>query len=210
MKTKKQTKPFLIWVHKHRLKIGLLTFFILVPIALVMTAYIGTYVGSQKFYFTTENTEETEFISDFVHVDEVNDFELEIEWASLRLPIENEDGVLENGRYGFTIVYKQKPNYIVNNVRITPLLQTDWARMRSLGNAISLTENNPGSNPDGNVFINFNYTLPTRPLWFVTVDEPTLYLMITYTRVLAGNPVEQVVYVEYSLDGLDPKNVNPN
>jgi hypothetical protein len=210
MKTKKQIKSFLIWVHRHRLKIGLLAFFVLVPIGLILTAYIGTYVGSQRFYFTQEKTEKTEFITDFVHADEVNDFELEIEWTSLRLPTQNEDGDLENGRYGFRIVYRQKPNYNINSVRVTPLLQTDWVRMRSLGTPISLTENNPGSNQDGNVFIVFNYTLPTRPLWFVTVDEPTLYLMITYTRILAGNPVEQVVYVEYSLNGLDPKIVNPN
>jgi hypothetical protein len=205
MKTKNQQKTFLVWVHKNRLKIGLLAFFVLVPIALIITAYVGTYVGSQRFYFTQERTDLTEYISDFITADEINDFNLEIEWTTLRLPIADDEGKLINGQYGFSVTYTQKPNYVVNNVRVTPLLQTDWARMRSVGSTVTLNEGVARA-----LTVNFNFELPTRPLWFVTVEEPNLYLMITYTRVLAGNPVEQVVYVQYSLNGLNPKNVLPS
>jgi len=74
--------------------------------------------------------------------------------------------------------------------------------MRSLGSSFNL---NDGVAKSTN--IPFNYELPTRPLWFVNVTEPTLYLKVDYTILSAGNPVEKVAYIEYSLADLNPQTV---
>jgi len=53
------------WIHRNRLLILIVTFLVVVPLALVITSYVGTYVGSQKFYFAEELTDDVERIKDF-------------------------------------------------------------------------------------------------------------------------------------------------
>jgi hypothetical protein len=190
------------WIHRNRLLILIVTFLVVVPLALVITSYVGTYVGSQKFYFAEELTDDVERIRDFDSPDSISAFDLSIEWTKLKHPQENEEGELENGKYYFLFRYDADKNFDVQSVTVTPLLQTDWARMRSLGSSFNL---NDGVAKSTN--IPFNYELPTRPLWFVNVTEPTLYLKVDYTILSAGNPVEKVAYIEYSLADLNPQTV---
>ncbi len=190
------------WIHKNRLLILIVTFLVVVPLALVITSYVGTYVGSQKFYFAEELTDDVERIRDFDSPDSISAFDLSIEWTKLAHPTEDEEGNLVGGYYQFLLRYDADENFDVQSVRVTTLLQTDWARMRSLGSSFNL---NDGVDRATNV--PFNHELPTRPLWFVNVTEPTLYLKIEYTILSAGNPVEKVAYIEYSLRDLNPQTV---
>ncbi len=70
--------------------------------------------------------------------------------------------------------------------------------MRTVGNKVELTEN------ERLIAVEFNYHLPVKPLPFVTVGEPNLYLKVEYSVSYGGNVVDKVEYVKYSLKGLNP------
>ncbi|MFP4177656.1 MAG: hypothetical protein ACLFTZ_02725, partial [Acholeplasmataceae bacterium] len=173
---KPQNRNFWQWIHRNRILILIVTFLVIVPLTLVIVAYVGAYVGSQKFYFAEEMTEDVERVRDFDSPDSISAFDLSLEWTRLAHPDENEEGELEGGYYQFSLGYDADDNYDVQSVQVTPLLQTDWARMRSLGSKETLREG-----ADNPIRIPFDYELPTRPLWFVNVTEPTLYLRVEYT-----------------------------
>ncbi len=201
---KTQTKQtFWSWVHQNRLKVVTLMFLVLTPIALVMIAYIGSYAANRQFHFDLEVTEETVFIKDFQDIDDTNPITLTIEWLELRHPVENEDGSLSGGYYRFSIGYEVEQGFAISQVRVTTLLQTDWVPMRALGpvmQAIATTGTN--------VTVQFNYRLPVRPLWFVTVEEPTLYLRVNYTQTIADIPTQREIYIRYPLKDINPNTVN--
>lgn len=196
----KQTKPsFWKWFHKNRIKVALYTFLIVVPITLILTAYIGAYTNNNKVHFDVEVTEETTYVKDFISNDDIDALLIHIEWIALKSPEENEEGVLFNGYYDFNIRYEAKEGYSINNVAVTPVLQTPWTNIRSMGTQQNLTTNN-------RLFrVIFNFELPVNPLWFVTVDEANLYLKVDYTFTSAGSPITKTVYVMYPLEDVSPK-----
>jgi hypothetical protein len=57
------------------------------------------------------------------------------------------------------------------------------------------------------VTVPFNYELPVKPLWFVTVTDPVLYLKVTYTFNSAGSQLEKTAYVKLVLEDLNPTRV---
>jgi hypothetical protein len=202
MKNAKIVTPkfnFLKWLHLNRIKIILSLFFIVLPVTVIFTAYIGTYTSNKKVHFDASQTAETVFVDQFTNIDQIDAFELFISWDELRQPVKNEEDVLTGGYYRFLMYYKEKTNYQVVSVNVTPLLQTDWVAIRSLGQTTSLTETSKGIN------VNFNETFPMRPLWFVQVEEPTLYLKIDYTFVTASNNLTKTIYIMYSLNDLNPR-----
>ncbi|PKK93905.1 MAG: hypothetical protein CVV61_02295 [Tenericutes bacterium HGW-Tenericutes-6] len=196
----KQVKPsFWKWLHQYRIKIALSAFLVIIPITLILTAYIGAYTTNNKVHFDVEVTQETTYIKDFISYDDIDALLLHIEWVALKSPEENTEGVLVNGYYDFNLRYEAKEGYSINNVSVTPLLQTPWTNIRSLGTTQNLTTSN-------RVFrIIFNYELPVRPLWFVTVEEANLYLKVDYTFTSAGSPITKTVYVLYPLENITPK-----
>lgn len=196
----KQTKPsFWKWFHKNRIKVALYTFLIVVPITLILTAYIGAYTNNNKVHFDVEVTEETTYIKDFVSYDDIDALLIHIEWIALKSPEENEEGILINGYYDFNIRFEAKEGYSINNVAVTPVLQTPWTNIRSMGTQQNLTTNN-------RLFrVIFNFELPVNPLWFVTVDEANLYLKVDYTFTSAGSPITKTAYVMYPLEDISPK-----
>lgn len=196
----KQVKPsFWKWLHKNRIKVALYAFLIVVPITLILTAYIGAYTNNNKVHFDVEVTEETTYIKDFVSYDDIDALLIHIEWVALKSPDTNDEGILVNGYYDFNIRYEAKEGYTVNNVAVTPVLQTPWTNIRSMGTQQNLTTNN-------RLFrVIFNYELPVNPLWFVTVDEAHLYLKVDYTFTSAGSPITKTVYVLYPLEDISPK-----
>ena len=203
---KTQTKhTFWGWVHQNRLKVVTLMFLVLTPIALVMIAYIGSYSANRQFHFDPEVTEETVFLKakDFLEIDETRPLTLTIEWLELRHPIENEDESLSGGYYRFNIGYEIEEGYAISQVRVTTLLQTDWVRMRALG-PVAQTIATSGTP----ITLQFNYRLPVRPLWFVTVEEPTLYLQVSYTQTIADIPTQREIYIRYPLKDMNPNVVN--
>lgn len=189
---------FFKWLHLNRIKIILSLFIIVLPVTVILTAYIGAYTSNKKVHFDATETDETFFVSEFTNIDQIDAFELFITWDELKHPSKNEEDILTGGYYRFLMYYEEKTNYQVISVNVSPLLQTDWVNVRSLGQTTNLTETSKGIN------INFNETFPMRPLWFVKVEEPNLYLKIDYTFITASNNVTKTIYIMFSLDDLNP------
>lgn len=189
------------WLHKNRIKVVTYSFLIIIPLTLLLTAYIGTYTTHTKVHFDQEVTENTEYISKFTDMDEIDAFELSIDWKELKYPVLNEDDELSGGYYMFSMFYTAKQNYSVISMTVTPVLKTNWTDIRSMGNPVTLT---PSAR---NVQIPFNYELPVKPLWFVTVEEPILYLKIDYTFVTATNEIAKTVYIQFILSEINPDKV---
>jgi hypothetical protein len=189
------------WLHKNRIKVVTYSFLIIIPLTLLLTAYIGTYTTHTKVHFDQEVTENTEYISKFTDMDEIDAFELSIDWKELKYPVLNEDDELSGGYYMFSMFYTAKQNYSVISMTVTPVLKTNWTDIRSMGNPVTLT---PSAR---NVQIPFNYELPVKPLWFVTVEEPILYLKIDYTFVTATNEIAKTVYIQFILSDINPDKV---
>ncbi len=203
-KTTKKQQPKTFWqrFHENRIKIALSTFVVMIPIALILTVYIGAYANNKKVHFDQVAGPETTYVRDFVDLDGIDAFSLDITWHELKKPIEDEEGHLSGGYYKFQIFYTPKENYQVLSVQITPVLQTDWAEMRAISsNTINIL---PSSR---DFVVGFDYVLPVRPLWFVEVTDPNLYLKVDYTFVSAGNQVTKTAYVVLPLKDLNPTRV---
>lgn len=204
MKTKKiEEKPtFWTWLHRNRLKVAISAFLILVPLALVATAYIGSYTANRKVGFDDVVTSDTEMIKKFLEPDEIDAFSLNIVWDELKNPEpipDTED--FAGGYYKFNINYVPNDNFVIKQVTIIPVLQTDWKNLRSIGTPTAITT------IERPVILVFNYELPIHPLLFVTVNEPHLYLMVEYVLTTGGQDVEFTEYVQFSLKDLNPINV---
>ena len=193
-------KGFWAWLHRNRLTVVVMSFIILAPLTLVAVSYIGSYTSNRIAYFDVEETAETVYVKKFKDIDEIQGFEIFVEWAELKNAYQPEDSELwVGGYYTFDVWYEANPNYTINSIFITPLLQTDWADMRTVGNRVTITENQK------NIAIEFNYHLPVKPLPFVSVGEPNLYLKVEYSVSYGGTAVNKVEYVKYSLKGLNPQ-----
>ncbi|AUD64900.1 hypothetical protein BK011_04125 [Tenericutes bacterium MZ-XQ] len=206
MNKKKNTKLNLIlkWIHNHRIKVGVWLFLVILPISLIITAYVGSYTSNKSVYFEQEITEESEKIRNFVSADELKAITLDIEWDALKKPVENNDGILVQGYYRFDVRYFANGNFDIVNVKITPVLKTDWKNLSSVG------VERPISTNFTTFAIDFNYDLPITPLLFVKVEEPNLYLKVEYTYTSAGQDVTEVEYVKFPLEDLNPDIVIPN
>ena len=198
--TKIETKKgFWSWLHRNRLTVVVMSFIILAPLTLVAISYIGSYTSNRIVHFDVTETEQSVMIKKFKDIDEIQGFEIFVEWEELKNAYQAEDSILwVGGYYRFNVYYEANPNYTINSIYITPLLQTDWTDMRTVGNKVQLTEF------ERLIAIEFNYHLPVRPLPFVTVSEPNLYLKVEYSVSYGGNVVSKVEYVKYSLKGLNP------
>ena len=203
MNNKKQLEKkqsFWKWFHKNRTKIALSAFIIVIPLALIFTAYYGAYTSNRRVFFDSEPTSQTVYINHFVEKDEINELTLHIEWTALKNPTLNDDELV-GGYYDFSVYYTANQNFIVSNVSIIPVLQTPWTNIRSIGSQTPLTQSVTY------IRIAFDYELPVTPLWFVRVDEANLYLKVNYTVQLQNYNVDKVAYVIYRLGDVSPKPV---
>jgi len=202
MNKKKTNKKqnFWTWLHENRIRVFLWAFLTVIPVSLILLAYVGTYVNNSKVHFDQTVTAETEYIKDFVSPSDISSIEMFIEWEQLRHPdyVEFND-TYSNGYYRFNVWYESKLHYKINSVYVTPVLQTDWINLRSIGQPINIY-----TSPRG-MHIDFNHVLPRNPLLFVNVEEPNLYLMVNINMTFAGTTSEQIVYVKFDL-----RNLNPN
>jgi len=194
-------KGFWAWLHKNRLAVVVMSFIILVPLSLASISYIGSYTSNKVVYFDAAETAETVYVRDFKGLDDIQGFEIFVEWDELKNAYQDDiTDLWTGGYYQFKIHYQANPNYTINSIYVTPVLQTDWKDMRSLGSKALLT-----SNEDPNpIQIGFNYHLPVKPLPFVTVSEPNLYLKVEYSINYGGNEVSKTEYIKYSIKGLNP------
>lgn len=200
---KSKKKRILSWIHKNRIKLGIWLFLIILPITLVITAYVGSYTTNKSVYFDSEITEESIIVRDFIDADELKGISISIEWDAFKKPTENAEGELADGYYRFIMSYSPKSNYDIGSVKITPVLQTDWKSYRSVGIQRNLSTN------DASFSIDYNYELPKSPLLFVTIEDPNLYLKVEYTYTVVGQDVTEIEYVKFSLKDLNPNIVIP-
>lgn len=197
-------KPKSFWgfIHQYRTKIVLVMFFVLVPIALALTIYVGAYTNNNKVHFDQAVTPETTYIKDFVTQDDLDALQLHISWYELKYPVKNAEDKLEGGSYAFDLYYEAKENYEILQVSVTTVLQTPWTNIRSISSPTSLTTSSR------RVSIPFNYELPVNPLWFVKVTDPALYLKVDYSFMSAGNQLSKTSYVAFYLNELNPTRVS--
>lgn len=182
--------------------IVIVLFIIVLPITLTLSIYLGSYISNRSVHFDLEVTEETETIRHFDTIDDIEHFDLVIDWDAFKRPVSDAQGILTGGYYTFKVNYQAVDGFQVTNVMATPVLRTPWMQVRSLGQPILL------SNQDRVLYVEFNHELPLSPLWFVKVTDPILYIKITYTRILANqSQVEETVYIRYLLKDIDPNQV---
>lgn len=220
---KQEKLGFWRWVHKYRLKIVALSFIVLVPLALLISVYVGSYTNNRKIYFDPEMTSETAVISSYrkvnpeklevtdtyyYEIDDVdNHFDLYILWEQLNKPyVNSETGDLDFGSYRFKMYYQANENITLNFVNITPLLQTDWTTIRSLGTATAVTSS---TQSPSTLVVNFNYRMPRNPLPLIKVESPHLYLKVTYQINEDSTTVDKVTYIQFDLSKANPREVTP-
>lgn len=180
----KQTQP------QKKLKAMGWLFVIIIPLILTGFTYVDTYFKSQKVTFDETSTN----IKNFVSFDELVDIELVIDWVNYDTPVMGSNGELINGSYMFHISYINDSTQPVYNVYVLPVLQTDWADIKEMGELKPISATSVTS-----FEIDFNHKLPIKPLYFVSVDEPVLYLKVTYQIEVSGSLVTKTKYVEYRL-----------
>jgi hypothetical protein len=202
MPKKQAQKTFWMKLHQNRLKVVTITFLVIAPILLVLALYIGSYIGGGRVYFEDTQTDSTEVINDFVGLDGIKHFELFIDWMELKLPSENTEGDLDGGYYRFSVSYVLNGTYNVSEVTMTPVLQVPWSNIRYLGPQTSI------SNVPRLMTIPYNTVMPVSPMLFINVEDPVLYMKVTYLLTsVGGTDIENTEYVMFSLDGLNPGNV---
>ncbi len=194
-----EKRTFKAWLKKNPTRIGLLLFATILPIALVLTAYIGSYTANRSVYFDRNITEDSEKIKDFKTLDELTGLTLDLEWSTLKKPETNDEGELVLGYYQFKATYEQQSTYDIQTISITPVLKTDWKNVSYVGNKQS-----PNSRNEFTLKVDFNHKLPLRPLPFVKVNDPHLYLKIEYSYLSAGQTIMKTEYVKFTLTGLNP------
>lgn len=192
-----------IWqkIHKNRIKIALLLFVILLPIAFVTIVYVGSWNANKKVHFDEVQSDQSVFINSFVSPQDIDALTLDIDWVELKHPALDEENNLTGGYYKFNLFYTAKPNYQVTQVKVTLVLQTPWTNIRSMVNEQGIQTS------ARSYTVPFNETLPIRPLWFVTVTDPNLYMRVKYTINVAGTPIEKTAYVVFPLKPINPDRV---
>jgi hypothetical protein len=196
---------FWAWIHQNRIKIAGFLFIVILPVAFVIAVYVGAYANNNKVHFDAEVTAQTNYVRSFLDTDELEAITLSIDWTELKNPSETTDPVgYTGGYYKFSAYYTAKEGYNVGNVSITPVLQTKWTDMRSMIAQQSL------STSVRSFQIDFNFDLPTRPLWFVNVTDPVLYLKVDYTYQTPTGQINKTEYVSIDLSSLSPDRVIPN
>jgi hypothetical protein len=213
-------KSFWSWIHRYRLKIVLLSFIVVVPIALLLTIYIGSFANNNKVHFDQTVTADTVYIKDFIKVnpqkldvdenfyyiiDQIDELKIYIRWHELVLPVENsETGNLEGGFYRFKAYYTQNSGFVVSSFNVTPVLQTGWTDIRGIGSQVSLQNSVPSN---ANLNINFNHIMPVTPLPFVKIESPVLYLKVNYVVQVSGQPIAKTAYLQFDLEQINPRAV---
>lgn len=199
--TQNQKLSFWQWLNKYRSKIGLLAFVIAIPLTLLLIAFLGPYFTNKSVHF---DQEKTDIQRRFQAVDELDELLINIEWATLKNPEYDDetDELMTHGLYGFKINYEAKGSYDISNVSVTPVLHTDWFPYYAIGSKTAIYETNR------TISIVWDERFPMRRLGIITVNEPNLYLKVEYSYINIEQTINEVAYVMYSLNDINPTTVN--
>ena len=205
MKKETTKKSFWKTFHQYRLKIALAAFLVIIPVVLLFAAYISPLVQSTRVSFDQEITEESTFISSFKDLEDVEDVYLGFTWKKLILPSEDENGNLIGGSFVFSVNYNIDESIDISNVRVIVSLQPRFTTFRDVSDEIRLTNYS-----SRDVYVNHNLVYPLNPLWFVTINEPTVYIKLMYDKGVAGElePITVTEYIRFSLANIDPLEVS--
>ncbi|HHT82356.1 MAG TPA: hypothetical protein GX003_02825 [Acholeplasmataceae bacterium] len=186
---RKNKKSFGTFIIEYRKIIVLSLFFIILPIAIIVGVYSGTKVNGEKVKFAAEA--EVVSTKKFMNVTEFSQFQLNVEYTRLADYYDPEDATKKLGNsYTFTIKY-EKTNQEVSDVVVTTSLVAPWSTYQEFKAPLNLTE----SRVQTFVF-EFKKMVPYKPLWFVEVKNPILYMELKYK--IAG--LEHTQYLMYDLN----------
>ncbi len=187
--------------HKYRFRILLWIVITVLPLTLILIAYIGPYITYSKVNF---NQETPEIVSSFDQIDESEMVRLIFDWTSLTNVEFADDGSVEkSGYYQFTLDYETLNSFNITSVSVLPVLQTDWINCSSIGNSVTLIKGTSRA-----FVVPFDYELPKRKLLFINVTDPILYLKVTISYMSQGESLTSIEYVEINLKEYNPDSVN--
>lgn len=198
---KKEKLTFWQKLHKYRAKIGLITFAVVIPMALVAVTYLGPYFSNKNVYF---DEDKVDVQRKFESIDDLDELSFTITWKELIEPRydNNEPAeIIVPGSLRFNISYEAKGTYDISSVNVTPVLHPDWFPYNSIGPKKTVTT------IPSNMSITWNEDLELHKLLFVTVTEPNLYLKVEYSYVIADQTINETAYLKYSLAGINPETV---
>ncbi|WP_025724623.1 hypothetical protein [Acholeplasma granularum] len=185
----KPSSKFGKWLLKYRLKLILFSFLVIIPIIFVVSLYLGDYLRNKNVIF--DETKITNFKSTSLIQEDLTNHDV--------IQLHTDDVVIEiklinynyinyydetDGKFVFKTRYYEKTNKTINNLKVDLVIQTDWI------NAKSIQQNIPTTKTFGSdKSISFNHVLPQKPLLFISVNHPNLYVKVSYNLSL---PLDQV------------------
>lgn len=203
--TKHQSLSFWTLFHTYRTKIALFSFFVIIPITLILVAYLGPLNASRQVTFDQTVSDSSVYISSFKNLNDVKDLDVTLTWSELNLPTRNEDDELINGSYKFNVSYTVLDSKNISGVTVQIALKSLYGTVQNLSNPVLISSSVNGSD----VLVSHNVLYPFSPLWFVTVNEPTVYLKISYKETIVGisEPLDVIQYAVFSLSDVLPNKV---
>lgn len=193
---KKNKLKFSEWIMTYRKLIFVVLFFILLPLIVIIGLYSGTKANGKKVYFS-EDSKEYIKTSKFIDIENFDAFNLTIDYKEVQtlydMPEEEDGEEFESGKkYTFVITYDDNLHN-VSNVSITPVLVGPWSSYQARLASLNLSKGT-----DRSVAIDFKKVTPYKPLLFVRVVNPMLYLEVKYSN--AGHQLVSYVSFDLSTD----------
>lgn len=173
------------WLYRHRLKIFMVMFFVLLPAIFIPSMYILKYAESKPVLFEDKK-------ADVVDINDMKIFDITYTITHIRLPSAESTG----GYYRFNYELTKLPSVNqVTNVKIQFQLSTRWAKYTEVSTTQAVT-----FNQEKTVQMNFNYDMDTPILPFVEATGPYLYAKISYDEMILGTSYARVIYVRLPYD----------
>ena len=183
-----------------RRRFMIISFLIVIPLLLIGLLYHGTYQESTRTSFNSDATKDIVAYRSYQKIDQLDHFNFTVELDKINAPKKGDDDKLTEGYYRFVYLYTNKASVTVKNVNITPLLQTKWSNLRSLGYTTYLDAGTKRTSS-----VTYNFELPTTTLLFIKVERPDLYLKVRYELQGLTGLTEQTIYVRVPLKDLNIK-----
>ncbi|MCL2522941.1 MAG: hypothetical protein FWE36_08805 [Erysipelotrichales bacterium] len=174
----------------------LILFLIVLPLIVIPTIYIHQYATNRpQINFGNQNNPIN--ASEFRNYRRSNTFDIQV---TTDLSPQVDDGeTFEASRWtvNFTISFRdvEFENFVNNSARIQIEGECNWQSCRSTSGQQTLSNNNPawGATKQFNPVspnMTVNHNMPLRPLPFIRINRPTVYVRITFeTRETATSPI---------------------
>lgn len=188
------------WFHRRRLKIGLLSFIVVIPITFLILALTSIHSNKYTFKFG----DDTFGRKNLTKIEKLEDFDLIIKLDEVIRPTEvinDDEKKLEDGEYKL-VVYYENADKNISSIKASFQLKVPQFKYESATtNAKSLTNNKDSSLV--NQRISFNHNLP-RTKWFKTYSHPLLYVKVEYERDLPLGKETVIRYIRIDLNKESP------